>query len=286
MADIIAGTQRIRREIRLQVRFKEVRAIGGHLVLIGINEVRTILRCFEDTPHRIRREQIIVVAERDKFPRRHRQRGVCVARNAAILRAERHTEAIVLLRQRLQQFTRVRTGACAVIETGFPRAARLMQQRIRQRAQQLRRRIISRNEERQAHGRGEGYRKGRFMAADKGLVAVFLRLTQGGFRLEEGALTMARDAEPDGFGDAAKAFAMNAPDDAQGEEHDGNLLSMDDWLYYSIRERTMEGKARIKRDKHAGNVRQSAQLNRAEAIRRDFIRFIFPALTFLSAGKK
>ena len=97
---------------------------------------------------------------------------------------------------------------------------------------------------------------------------------------------MERDAEPDGFGDAAKAFAMNAPDDAQGEEHDGNLLSMDDWLYYSIRERTMEGKARIKRDKHAGNVRQSAQLNRAEAIRRDFIRFIFPALTFLSAGKK
>jgi len=124
------------------------------------------------------------------------------------------------------------------------------------------------------------------MPADEGLVSVFLRLTQGGFRLEEGALTMERDAEPDGFGDAAKAFAMNAPDDAQGEEHDGNLLSMDDWLYYSIRERTMEGKARIKRDKHAGNVRQSAQLNRAEAIRRDFIRFIFPALTFLSAGKK
>ena len=36
----------------------------------------------------------------------------------------------------------------------------------------------------------------------------------------------------------------------------------------------MEGKARIKRDKHAGNIRQSAQLNRAEAMRRDFIRFI------------
>ena len=36
----------------------------------------------------------------------------------------------------------------------------------------------------------------------------------------------------------------------------------------------MEGKARIKWDKHAGNVRQSAQLNRAEAMRRDFIRFI------------
>ena len=53
---------------------------------------------------------------------------------------------------------------------------------------------------------------------------------------------MERDAEPDGFGDAAKAFAINAPDDAQGEEHDGNLLSMDDWLYYSIRGRTMEGK--------------------------------------------
>lgn len=80
------------------------------------------------------------------------------------------------------------------------------------------------------------------MAADEGLVAVFLRLTQGGFRLEEGALTMERDAEPNSFGDAAKAFAMNAPDDAQGEEHDGNLLSMDDWLYYSIRGRTMEGK--------------------------------------------
>ena len=63
------------------------------------------------------------------------------------------------------------------------------------------------------------------MAADEGLVASFLRLTQGGFRLEEGALTMERDAEPDGFGDAAEAFAMNAPDDAQGEEHDGNLLS-------------------------------------------------------------
>ena len=156
MADIIAGTQRIRREIRLQVRFKEVHAIGGHLVLIGINEVRTVLRCFEDAANRVRREQVIVVTERDKFPRRHRQRGVCVARNAAILRAERHTEAIVLLRQRLQQFTRVRAGTCAVIETGFPRSARLMQQRIRQRAQQLRRRIISRNEERQAHGRSEG----------------------------------------------------------------------------------------------------------------------------------
>ncbi len=63
------------------------------------------------------------------------------------------------------------------------------------------------------------------MPADEGLVTVFLRLTQGGFRLEEGALTMERDAEPDGFGDAAKAFTMNAPDDAQGEEHDGNLLS-------------------------------------------------------------
>ena len=48
----------------------------------------------------------------------------------------------------------------------------------------------------------------------------------------------------------------------------------------------MEGKARIKRDKHAGKVRQSAQLNRAEAIRRDLIRFIFPALTFRAAGKK
>ena len=80
------------------------------------------------------------------------------------------------------------------------------------------------------------------MAADEGLVAVFLRLTQGGFHLEEGSLAMERDAEPDGFGDAAKAFAINAPDDAQGEEHDGNLLSMDDWLYYSIRGRTMEGK--------------------------------------------
>ena len=133
------------------MRFKEVRAIGGHLVLIGINEVRTVLRCFEDATHRVRREQIIVVTERDKL-----QRGVRVARNAAVLRADRHTEAIVLLRQRLQQFTRVRAGTCAVIETGFPRAARLMQQRIRQRAQQLRRRIISRNEERQAHGRGEG----------------------------------------------------------------------------------------------------------------------------------
>ena len=66
------------------------------------------------------------------------------------------------------------------------------------------------------------------MAADEGLVTVFLRLTQGGFHLEEGALAMERDAEPDGFGDAAKAFAMNTPDDAQGEEHDGNLLSMDD----------------------------------------------------------
>ena len=85
------------------------------------------------------------------------------------------------------------------------------------------------------------------MAADKGLVAIFLRLTQGGFHLEEGALAMERDAEPNGFGDAAEAFAMNAPDDAQGEEHDGNLLSMDDWLYYSIRGRGMEGK----RDKHA-----------------------------------
>ena len=138
------------------MRLEEVRAIGGHLVLIGINEVRTVLRCFEDAPHRIRCEQVIVVTERDKFPRRHRQRGVCVARNAAILRAERHTEAIVLLRQRLQQFTRVRAGTCAVIEAGFPRATRLMQQRIRQRAQQLRRRIIGRNEERQAHGRSEG----------------------------------------------------------------------------------------------------------------------------------
>ena len=138
------------------MRFKEVHAIGGHLVLIGINEVRTVLRRFEDAANRIRREQIIVVAERDKFPRRHRQRGVCVARNAAILHAERHTEAIVLLRQRLQQFTRVRAGTCAVIETGFPRATRLMQQRIRQRAQQLRRRIIGRNKERQAHSRGEG----------------------------------------------------------------------------------------------------------------------------------
>lgn len=38
------------------------------------------------------------------------------------------------------------------------------------------------------------------MAADEGLVTVFLRLTQGGFRLEEGALTMERDAEPDSFG--------------------------------------------------------------------------------------
>ena len=28
------------------------------------------------------------------------------------------------------------------------------------------------------------------MPADEGLVTVFLRLTQGGFRLEEGALTM------------------------------------------------------------------------------------------------
>lgn len=28
----------------------------------------------------------------------------------------------------------------------------------------------------------------------------------------------------------------------------------------------MEGKARIKRDKHAGKVRQSAQLNRAEEL--------------------
>lgn len=55
------------------------------------------------------------------------------------------------------------------------------------------------------------------MAADKGLVAVFLRLTQGGFHLEEGALAMERDAEPNSFGDAAKAFAMNAPDDAQGK---------------------------------------------------------------------
>lgn len=53
---------------------------------------------------------------------------------------------------------------------------------------------------------------------------------------------MERDAEPNSFGDAAEAFTMNAPDDAQGEEHDGNLLSMDDWLYYSIRARTMEGK--------------------------------------------
>ena len=95
------------------MRFKEVRAIGGHLVLIGINEVRTVLRRFEDAPHRIRCEQVIVVTERDKLPRCHRQRGVCVARNAAVLRAERHTEAIVLLRQRLQQFTRVRAGACA-----------------------------------------------------------------------------------------------------------------------------------------------------------------------------
>ena len=207
------------------MRLEEVCAVGGHLVLIGINEVRTLLRCFEDATNRVRREQIIVVAERDKFPRCHRQRGVRVARNAAVLRAERHTEATVLLHQRLQQFTRVCAGACAVIETGFPRAARLMQQRIRQRAQQLRRRIVGRNKERQANGRGEGYRKGRFMAADEGLVASFLRLTQGGFRLEEGALTMERDAEPDGFGDAAEAFAMNAPDDAQGEEHDGNLLS-------------------------------------------------------------
>ena len=41
------------------------------------------------------------------------------------------------------------------------------------------------------------------MAADKGLVAIFLRLTQGGFRLEEGALTMERDAEPDAFCAAA-----------------------------------------------------------------------------------
>lgn len=48
----------------------------------------------------------------------------------------------------------------------------------------------------------------------------------------------------------------------------------------------MEGKARIKRDKHAGNIKQSAQLNRAEAMRRDFIRFIFPALTFRADGKK
>mgnify|MGYP006879721487 CR=1 FL=1 len=48
----------------------------------------------------------------------------------------------------------------------------------------------------------------------------------------------------------------------------------------------MEGKARIKRNKHAGNIRQSAQLNRAEAIRRDFIRFIFPYLTFLAVRKK
>lgn len=47
----------------------------------------------------------------------------------------------------------------------------------------------------------------------------------------------------------------------------------------------MEGKARIKRDKHAGKVRQSAQLNRAEAIRRDLIRFIFPALTFRAVRK-
>ena len=54
------------------------------------------------------------------------------------------------------------------------------------------------------------------MAADKGLVAIFLCLTQGGFHLEEGSLAMER---------AAEAFAMNAPDDAQGEEHDGNLLS-------------------------------------------------------------
>lgn len=36
----------------------------------------------------------------------------------------------------------------------------------------------------------------------------------------------------------------------------------------------MEGKARIKRDKHAGNVRQSAQLNRAEGLR----PFYFPSL--------
>ena len=56
------------------------------------------------------------------------------------------------------------------------------------------------------------------MAADEGLVAVFLRLTQGGFRLEEGSLAMERDAEPNSFGDAAEAFTMNAPDDAQGED--------------------------------------------------------------------
>ena len=138
------------------MRLEEARAIGGHLVLIGINEVRTILRCFEDAANRIWCEQVIVVTERDKLPRRHRQRGVRVARNAAVLRAERHTEAIVLLHQRLQQFTRVHAGTCAVIETGFPRATRLMQQRIRQRTQQLRRRIVGRNKERQAHGRGDG----------------------------------------------------------------------------------------------------------------------------------
>ena len=80
------------------------------------------------------------------------------------------------------------------------------------------------------------------MAADKGLVAVFLRLTQGGFRLEEGALTMERDADPDGFGFAANGLTMNAPDDAQWEEHDGNLLSMDDWLYYSIRTGNLQRK--------------------------------------------
>ena len=69
MADIVAGAQIVRAEIRLAVRINMNRAVGGQLILIGVEHVGVVrVDGFRNPPERIRRKHIVVVAQGDILP--------------------------------------------------------------------------------------------------------------------------------------------------------------------------------------------------------------------------
>ena len=158
MADIVAGAQIVRAEIRLAVRINMNRAVGGQLIFIGVEHVGVVrVDGFRNPPERIRRKHIVVVAQGDILPRRHFNRAVRVAGYARVFRPKRDAESAVPRGDCLQRLSRLGGRAAAIVQAGFPRAVRLDKQRIRQRTEEFRARVEHGNDDADAHIR-EGLR--------------------------------------------------------------------------------------------------------------------------------
>ena len=158
MADIVAGAQIVRAEIRLAVRINMNRAVGGQLIFIGVEHVGMVrVDGFRNPPERIRRKHIVVVAQGDILPRRHFNRAVRVAGYARVFRPKRDAESAVPHGNCLQRLSRLGGRAAAIVQAGFPRAVRLGKQRIRQRAEEFRARVEHGDDDADAHIR-EGVR--------------------------------------------------------------------------------------------------------------------------------